>query len=52
MAVASRTPRPKWEASVSNGINPIVTVADDDPEYSGWIRLGFYEVETSSKLAD
>ncbi|MCT9825459.1 hypothetical protein [Pseudomonas veronii] len=45
MAVASRTPRPKWEASVSNGLNPIITVADDDPEYSGWIRLGFYEVE-------
>ncbi|WP_338474838.1 hypothetical protein [Pseudomonas khavaziana] len=45
MAVASRTPRPKWDASASNGLNPIVTVADDDPEYSGWIRLGFYEVE-------
>ena len=45
IAVASRTPRPKWEASARNGVNPIVTVADDDPEYSGWIRLGFYEVE-------
>lgn len=45
MAVASRTPRPKWEASARNGLNPIVTVADDDPEYSGWIRLGFYEEE-------
>ncbi len=45
MAVASRTPRPKWEPSARNGLNPIVTVADDDPEYSGWIRLGFYEVE-------
>jgi len=45
MAVASRTPRPKWEVSTKNGLNPIVTVADDDPEYSGWIRLGFYEEE-------
>ncbi|WKW30630.1 hypothetical protein KIH13_17095 [Pseudomonas viridiflava] len=45
MAVASRTPRPKWEASARNGLNPVVTVAADDPEYSGWIRLGFYEEE-------
>jgi hypothetical protein len=45
LAVASRTPRPKWEASARNGLNPIVTVAADDPEYSGWIRLGFYEEE-------
>lgn len=44
-AVASRTPRPRWESSSGNGLNPVVRVAGDDPEYGGWIRLGFFETE-------